>query len=156
MPRFDGTGPNGEGPMTGRGRGYCVLARNGARGARGRLVGYAGLAGRPVRIESVSSTQEEKTMPRGDGTGPAGQGPMTGRATGYCAGYNMPGYANPAAGQARRTAPAGAYGPAPQGAAPRPPGARPFGMGRGPGRGMGRGFRGGRGRGRGGPGRGRW
>ncbi|MBC7077615.1 MAG: DUF5320 domain-containing protein, partial [Synergistales bacterium] len=24
-------------------------------------------------------------MPRGDGTGPAGFGPMTGRAAGYCA-----------------------------------------------------------------------
>lgn len=34
-------------------------------------------------------------MPRGDGTGPAGLGPMTGRAAGYCAGYATPGYANP-------------------------------------------------------------
>ncbi|MEW6607931.1 MAG: DUF5320 domain-containing protein [bacterium] len=33
-------------------------------------------------------------MPRGDGTGPMGMGPMTGRAAGYCAGYQMPGYAN--------------------------------------------------------------
>ena len=33
-------------------------------------------------------------MPRGDGTGPAGQGPMTGRAAGYCAGYSIPGYTN--------------------------------------------------------------
>ncbi|MBN1835814.1 MAG: DUF5320 domain-containing protein [Spirochaetales bacterium] len=33
-------------------------------------------------------------MPLGDGTGPAGMGPMTGRAAGYCAGFNMPGYAN--------------------------------------------------------------
>ncbi len=33
-------------------------------------------------------------MPRGDGTGPDGMGPMTGRAAGYCAGYSMPGYAN--------------------------------------------------------------
>lgn len=33
-------------------------------------------------------------MPRGDGTGPAGIGPMTGRAAGFCAGYQMPGYAN--------------------------------------------------------------
>ncbi|MBW2976891.1 DUF5320 domain-containing protein [Candidatus Woesearchaeota archaeon] len=34
-------------------------------------------------------------MPWGDGTGPTGQGPMTGRGAGYCAGYNMPGYMNP-------------------------------------------------------------
>ena len=38
-------------------------------------------------------------MPRGDGTGPAGMGPMTGRAAGYCAGYTVPGYANPAGGR---------------------------------------------------------
>ncbi len=31
-------------------------------------------------------------MPRGDGTGPAGQGPMIGRAAGFCAGYDGPGY----------------------------------------------------------------
>ena len=34
-------------------------------------------------------------MPRGDGTGPAGMGPMTGRAAGYCAGYPVPGFMNP-------------------------------------------------------------
>lgn len=34
-------------------------------------------------------------MPGGDGTGPMGMGPMTGRAAGYCAGYAMPGYMNP-------------------------------------------------------------
>ena len=33
-------------------------------------------------------------MPRGDGTGPRGFGPMTGRAAGYCAGYSTPGFAN--------------------------------------------------------------
>jgi hypothetical protein len=38
-------------------------------------------------------------MPRGDGTGPAGFGPMTGRAAGYCAGYDMPGYMSPFPGR---------------------------------------------------------
>ncbi len=38
-------------------------------------------------------------MPRGDGTGPGGMGPMTGRAAGYCAGYNVPGYMNPYGGR---------------------------------------------------------
>ncbi len=38
-------------------------------------------------------------MPLGDGTGPAGLGPMTGRAAGYCAGYPVPGYMNPIAGR---------------------------------------------------------
>lgn len=38
-------------------------------------------------------------MPLGDRTGPAGFGPMTGRAAGYCAGYPVPGYANPVPGR---------------------------------------------------------
>ena len=54
-------------------------------------------------------------MPRGDGTGPMGMGPMTGRAAGYCAGYPAPGFMNPG--------PGGGFG----------------GMGRGWGRGRGRG-----------------
>ena len=33
-------------------------------------------------------------MPGGNGTGPMGMGPMTGRGAGYCAGYGMPGFAN--------------------------------------------------------------
>ncbi len=41
-------------------------------------------------------------MPGGDGTGPLGLGPMTGRALGYCAGYNMPGYMNPGFGRGFR------------------------------------------------------
>lgn len=38
-------------------------------------------------------------MPRGDGTGPSGLGPMTGRGAGYCAGYQVPGYMNPVGGR---------------------------------------------------------
>jgi len=37
-------------------------------------------------------------MPRGDRTGPRGMGPMTGRGAGFCAGYGVPGYANPLPG----------------------------------------------------------
>ena len=54
-------------------------------------------------------------MPRGNGTGPMGAGPMTGRAAGYCAGFATPGFANFVGG----------------------------GLGRGMGMGMGRGVRGG-------------
>jgi len=61
-------------------------------------------------------------MPGGNGTGPAGAGPMTGRAMGICAGFSVPGYAN--------------FG-----------GGRGMGMGRGARTGMGMGM--GRGRGRG-------
>lgn len=39
-------------------------------------------------------------MPRGDRNGPVGNGPMTGRAAGFCAGQTAPGYmnANPGSG----------------------------------------------------------
>lgn len=45
-------------------------------------------------------------MPRGDRTGPLGEGRGTGRRMGYCAGYEAPGYAN-RPGLGRGTA----YGP---------------------------------------------
>jgi len=37
-------------------------------------------------------------MPGGDRTGPTGLGSMTGRGAGFCAGNQVPGYANPVAG----------------------------------------------------------
>jgi hypothetical protein len=43
--------------------------------------------------------KEVMTMPGGDRTGPLGYGPMTGRGAGYCAGYPVPGYANPIPGR---------------------------------------------------------
>ncbi|MGC8654938.1 MAG: DUF5320 domain-containing protein [Thermoplasmata archaeon] len=33
-------------------------------------------------------------MPYGDGTGPDGYGPRTGRGAGFCGGYNVPGFMN--------------------------------------------------------------
>ena len=51
-------------------------------------------------------------MSGGDGTGPAGFGPRTGRGMGYCSGFDAPGYFNAGFG-------------------------RPFGAGRGGGRGRG-------------------
>jgi len=91
-------------------------------------------------------------MPRGDGTGPLGWGPMTGRVAGYCAGYPMPDFASPVWGRGPSAIPAyGAqfyyrgpwavsyYGnPWAVGYGPFGPG---FGRGRGIGRGRGRGFR---------------
>lgn len=41
-------------------------------------------------------------MPRGNRTGPAGWGPMTGRGVGYCAGYDAPGYVHQEPGYGRR------------------------------------------------------
>jgi len=93
-------------------------------------------------------------MPGGDRTGPAGMGPMTGRAAGFCAGYPMPGYMNPVVGKA------GFYGAGIPAVGPYGTGAYGHGMlyagrgdpllrrGLGFGRGFGRGWGRGRGRGR--------
>jgi hypothetical protein len=40
-------------------------------------------------------------MPFGDGRGPRGMGPRSGRGLGYCAGFDSPGYANPGQGYGR-------------------------------------------------------
>ena len=46
MPGFDGTGPRGQGPLTGRGEGYCAVRIPDF----GQVpYGYAGLQGTPVR-----------------------------------------------------------------------------------------------------------
>ena len=68
-------------------------------------------------------------MPAGDGTGPFGLGPMTGRQAGYCAGYALPGYMNPIPGRGFR--PRSAYWglPAPYGPAPYWQGPGPYGYG---------------------------
>jgi len=103
MPGFDGTGPLGQGPMTGQGRGFCVLTS--LEENPNELQGFIGIDGKPIdkikTIESLKfSGKEVINMPFGDGTGPAGLGPMTGRAAGFCAGYPVPGYMNPAVGGA--------------------------------------------------------
>jgi hypothetical protein len=38
-------------------------------------------------------------MPLGDGTGPRGLGPMTGRGAGFCTGFGRPGFTNPIPGR---------------------------------------------------------
>ncbi len=40
-------------------------------------------------------------MPRGDGTGPMGMGPRTGRGAGFCAGFPVPGYMSAGFGRGR-------------------------------------------------------
>jgi hypothetical protein len=40
-------------------------------------------------------------MPFGDGTGPLGQGPRTGRGAGFCGGFAVPGNVNPEPGRGR-------------------------------------------------------
>jgi hypothetical protein len=49
MPALNGTGPQGQGPMTGRGEGYCAIRL--PNPGSGRVpYGYAGRAGVPVRL----------------------------------------------------------------------------------------------------------
>jgi hypothetical protein len=58
-------------------------------------------------------------MPSGDGTGPNGNGPMSGRGLGFCNGYSNPGFVNRPYGRGYN---------------------RGMGIGRGTGRGFGRGI----------------
>ena len=162
MPGFDGTGPSGNGPMTGQGRGFCVLKPSEDKPQQ--IQGFAGFEGKPVgMVEGVKDLKKEViNMPLGDGTGPAGMGPMTGRAAGFCAGYPVPGYMNPVvsgAGIYGAGMPAlGAYGTGlygygagygmPYGGWGNPWLHRGFGFGFGRGFGRGRGWGRGRGRGR--------
>ena len=145
MPGFDGTGPSGQGPMSGRGQGFCVLKKS--KENPGQLEGLAGLQSVPIgkKVNNSESTGKEViNMPFGNGTGPAGLGPMTGRAVGLCAGFGVPGYMNPVMGRAGfygATAPApGPYGAGsysygkPYGGRVTPWFRRGFGFGRGFGR----------------------
>ncbi len=82
MPKFDGTGPRGLGPFTGKGMGYCIVKMD----------------AQDEKIQ-INEGKGVLNMPRGDGTGPMGLGPMTGRAAGFCAGYPTPGYINSVPGR---------------------------------------------------------
>jgi len=144
MPGLDGTGPLGQGPMTGHGRGFCVLTSSEEN--LSQVKDFAGLQSVPVGKINGNFENTEKeviSMPFGNGTGPAGMGPMTGRAAGFCAGYLVPGYMNSAVGRA------GFYGAGygmPYGGYGNPWLRRGFGFGRGFSRS--RGWGRGRGRGR--------
>jgi len=109
MPSFDGKGPQGKGPMTGRGLGHCVLRES--KEKPGRFEGWVGISGVPVGDMNREREEQEKEvihMPLGDGTGPVGTGPMTGRAAGFCAGCPVPCTRNPGVLAVRQAAPYGA------------------------------------------------
>lgn len=148
---FDGTGPLGQSPMTGRGQGFCVLTNS--KENPSQINGLAGIQGLPFNFNNNEKRDKEViNMPFGNGTGPAGMGPMTGRATGFCAGYPVPGYMNPVAVRAGFYGGAPAVGPygtgygMPYGGQVNSWLRRGFGFGFGRGFGHGRGW--GRGRGR--------
>jgi len=67
MPGGDGTGPMGQGPMTGKGNGYCVVPGEvSPRFGRGRRRGlFAGGGGRGFgRFWTAAASQDEKTFLR--------------------------------------------------------------------------------------------
>jgi len=94
LPGFDGTGPLGKGPFSGRGRGFCIVKLPDG----GKTEVELDIAGDKEQKANIN-VKEVFTMPAGDRTGPLGLGPMTGRAAGYCAGYSVPGYMNPVPGR---------------------------------------------------------
>ena len=156
MPGFDGTGPLGKGPMTGQGRGFCVLTTSEEK--PGQVKGFAGLQSVPVsqKVKNFEGTGKKVIEKPGEhGTSPGGSGPTRGRDTSFCAGYPVPGYMNPVAGRA------GFYGAAMPAVGPYGGGLYAYGAGYGMpytgwanpwlrrGFGFGRGFGRGRGRGRG-------
>lgn len=78
MPGFNGTGPMGEGPMTGGGRGYCISSGRGnvqggyrenqgspdfGRGFGRRFGGRRGMGGyRPTHLDSFAVAQSQRTF----------------------------------------------------------------------------------------------
>jgi hypothetical protein len=86
MPGFDGTGPRGEGPMTGRGAGYCALvlpesgqAPYGYAGLQGTAVHPGMLAARPtLRTRFACWLRPSPWLRRPFGRG-RGRGPGRGR-----------------------------------------------------------------------------
>lgn len=59
MPRGDGTGRFGFGPMSGRGFGYCAGYRNPGymRGGRSFQMGYGSGFGHPYQIEPINERE---------------------------------------------------------------------------------------------------
>ena len=80
----------------GRRWGLCglTLCDGSVSGSAPRLLTYAHNLAYTDNGHMIIITKGEWDMPRGDGTGPGGFGPMTGRAAGYCAGYDVPGSAD--------------------------------------------------------------
>ena len=132
MPGFDGSGPQGKGPMTGRGMGFCVLQES--QDKSGHLRGFAGIEGIPINNMGNIFTKNKIVIdtPRGLAT--------TGGTPGFYAGCSLPVFMSPVLrrfGFYGRIIPAvGSYRAASYGYGI--PYGRSFGFGRGFGRGRGR------------------
>ena len=61
MPGFDGRGPLGQGSMTGRCQGFCVLTTS--KENPGRIDGLVGIEGKPIqKIDSNFQFAEKKVI----------------------------------------------------------------------------------------------
>lgn len=99
MSGFDGTGPQGKGPMTGRGRGFCVLKKKNDKS--GELEGFAGLQGKPVKqkIENSENLLNKDCNVLFNITSPVKLGTTAGNPFAFCTGYPVMDYMNPAVGR---------------------------------------------------------
>ncbi len=121
MPRGDGTGPVGMGPLTGRSAGFCARLQNsgsfrlwprvgpwsgpdsdGCFGLRACCPDVADTLltdgqNRRGRSKGTCSAEKRKTenYARGDGTGPMEMGRMTGKNAGYCRALRLGAVTNP-------------------------------------------------------------
>ena len=98
MPKGNGTGPRGEGPMTGKGMGFCVLKRD--EESPNLIEGFIGIEGKTYR-ETIQNRKKVTTISSGDikpsdgqGPGPVWREPITGRVASYFTGYPVPGFMN--------------------------------------------------------------
>ena len=74
MPRFDGTGPMGQGPLTGRGMGYCAVPFSDSSGQPGLRVGATPAPGLFHPLQSIPFTPRvSRVIPR-RGVATAGRG----------------------------------------------------------------------------------
>jgi len=63
MPGHDGTGPRGQGPMTGKGLGFRIMRIPSAPGEP--FMGFAGKSGRPVFSSTVNLDTDIESAGRG-------------------------------------------------------------------------------------------
>jgi len=91
-------GPDSSGPQGNCLAGSCVVVLTATIIYMQQTKGQCTLFSYQTTSRAYTRQKGGHNMPRGDGTGPQGMGPMTGRGLGYCAGYATPGFANPVGG----------------------------------------------------------
>lgn len=94
MPNFDGTGPHGEGPMTGRCQGLCIM-RKLVVGDKTLINGFIGESGKWVELSFNDKVGTGDLMSGRDGREPLRFRTMIGGAAGYCISHAIRSYKMP-------------------------------------------------------------